>query len=99
MRSSQHSPSTDLRGAEAVATADAGARAPDEQGQERPVLVVSPDRADAVPVLEQLLRGEPKIEIVVDRRTSERRNDTADAPCEADRRESQRRREASLYLV
>jgi hypothetical protein len=69
-----------------------------------PVLVVSPGRARAIPMLKTLLRGAPEIAIVVDRRGCERRGE-----CEADhgrpvayvvnRRASDRRRAPSLYLV
>ena len=69
-----------------------------------PVLVVSPGRARAIPVLKTLLRGAPEIAIVVDRRGRERRGD-----CESDhgrpvayvvdRRETDRRRAPSLYFV
>lgn len=38
-----------------------------------PVLVVSRDRAEAIPVLLSLLRGAPEIAIVVDRRAASRR--------------------------
>jgi hypothetical protein len=38
-----------------------------------PVLVVSPRRAEAIPMLQSLLRGAPEIAIVLDRRASERR--------------------------
>jgi hypothetical protein len=71
-----------------------------------PVLVVSPRRAQAIPVLQTLLRGAPEIAIVVDRRAHERRGDN---DCESDhgrpvayvvdRRETDRRRAPTLYLV
>jgi hypothetical protein len=71
-----------------------------------PVLVVSPGRARAVPVLKILLRGAPEIAIVVDRRAADRRGEPGR---EADhgrpvayvveRRETDRRRAPSLYLV
>ena len=73
-----------------------------------PVLVVSPRRAQAIPVLQTLLRGAPEIAIVVDRRARERRGET-DSLSESDhgrpvayvvdRRETDRRRAPSLYLV
>lgn len=71
-----------------------------------PVLVVSPRRALAIPVLETLLRGAPEIAIVVDRRARERRGD-CESECDqgrpvayvVDRRETDRRRAPSLYLV
>jgi hypothetical protein len=38
-----------------------------------PVIVVAPHRADMCAVLEQVLRGEPPIRIVIDRRVGDRR--------------------------
>lgn len=69
-----------------------------------PVLVVSPGRAQAIPVLQTLLRGAPEIAIVVDRRARERRADGEIAygrplAYVVDRRATDRRRAASLYLV
>jgi hypothetical protein len=68
-----------------------------------PVLVVSPGRARAVPVLQTLLRGAPEIAIVVDRRGRQRRGDESDhgrpVAYVVDRRETDRRRAPSLYLV
>jgi hypothetical protein len=75
-----------------------------------PVLVVSPGRARAIPVLESLLRGAPEIAIVIDRRARERRGEPerelgreADhgrpVAYVVDRRETDRRRAPSLYLV
>ena len=71
-----------------------------------PVLVVSPGRARAIPVLKSLLRGAPEIAIVIDRRARDRRGEPGR---EADhgrpvayvveRRETDRRRAPSLYLV
>ena len=68
------------------------------------MLVVSPGRARAIPMLKTLLRGAPEIAIVVDRRGRDRRGE-----CEADhgrpvayvvdRRATDRRRAPSLYLV
>ena len=73
-----------------------------------PVLVVSPRRAQAIPVLQTLLRGAPEIAIVVDRRARDRRGET-DCLSESDhgrpvayvvdRRETDRRRAPALYLV
>ena len=44
-----------------------------------PVVVVAPHRADVCAVLEQVLRGEPRIRIVIDRRAGDRRR-RRDAP-------------------
>lgn len=42
--------------------------------KEAPVLVVSPELKHVVPVLQELLRGKPEIQIVVERRNGDRRN-------------------------
>ena len=79
-----------------------------ESLHDAPVLVVSPRRVEAIPVLRTLLRGAPEIAIVVDRRARERRgdHDLADESDHGrpvayvvDRRETDRRRAPSLYLV
>lgn len=72
------------------------------QGPEYPeeplVLIVSRERASALPKLRELLRGEPEISIVVDRRVADRRSDgDGDPPHE--RRVEQRRRRFSFYLL
>ena len=74
--------------------------------EDAPVLVVSPRRAQAIPVLETLLRGAPEIAIVVDRRAQERRGDLENESDHGrpvayvvDRRETDRRHAPSLYLV
>ena len=69
-----------------------------------PVLVVSPWRAPAIPILQTLLRGAPEIAIVVERRAQERRGDEDEdhgrpIAYVVDRRETDRRRAPSLYLV
>ena len=71
-----------------------------------PVLVVSRDRVEAIPVLQTLLRGAPEIAIVVDRRANERRGgdgkgngDGRPVAYVADRRATHRRRAPSFYLV
>ncbi len=71
-----------------------------------PVLVVSRDRVEAVPVLQSLLRGAPEIAIVVDRRSNERRGGDGKGNGHgrplayvADRRAGDRRRAPSFYLV
>jgi hypothetical protein len=75
-----------------------------------PVLVVSPSRAGSVPLLNTLLRGAPDVEIVVDRRSGQRRNEGPTGQGngngngrrrmpEAERRAGDRRRESALYLV
>jgi hypothetical protein len=67
-----------------------------------PVLVVSPNRAGTIPLLNTLLRGSPDIAVVVDRRSGERRNGGGNghaAGSRADRRVDDRRRDQALYLV
>jgi hypothetical protein len=69
-----------------------------------PVLVVSRDRAEAIPVLLSLLRGAPEIAIVVDRRSTARRGGNGNGHGRplakvADRRAAERRRAPSFYLV
>ena len=69
-----------------------------------PVLVVSRDRVEAIPVLQSLLRGAPEISIVVDRRAGSRRGGNGDGHGRpvayvADRRAEDRRRTPSFYLV
>jgi hypothetical protein len=69
-----------------------------------PVLVVSPGRARAIPMLQTLLRGAPEIAIVVDRRARERRGDEQaehgrPVAYVVDRRATDRRRAPSLYLI
>jgi hypothetical protein len=69
-----------------------------------PVLVVSRDRVEAIPVLQSLLRGAPEIAIVVDRRAGSRRGGNGNGhgrpvACVADRRAADRRRAPSFYLV
>ena len=73
---------------------------------EAPVLVVSRGRAEAIPMLQSLLRGAPEIAIIVDRRASERRGGNGKGEGHgrpvayvADRRASNRRRAPSFYLV
>ena len=77
-----------------------------ESLEDAPVLVVSPGRAQAVPVLKSLLRGAPEIAIVIDRRAGDRRGDAGrdtehgrPVAYVVDRRETDRRRAPSLYLV
>ena len=73
-----------------------------------PVLVVSPNRAGTIPLLNTLLRGSPDIAIVVDRRGGERRNGGGNGhgratdpgvALDTDRRIDDRRRVPALYLV
>jgi hypothetical protein len=71
-----------------------------------PVLVVSRGRAEAIPMLQSLLRGAPEIAIVVDRRASERRGGNGRSnghgrgvASAADRRAANRRQTPSFYLV
>ncbi len=72
-------------------------------GQDHPeqplVLVVSRERAAALPMLREILRGEPEVTIVVDRRFGERRGDDDPADLAGERRVAQRRRRFSFYLL
>lgn len=77
-----------------------------ESLDDAPVLVVSPGRAEAIPMLQSLLRGAPEIAIVVDRRASERRGGNGKGRDHgrpvayvSDRRAANRRRTPSFYLV
>ncbi len=63
-----------------------------------PTLVVSRQHAALVPVLSQLLRGHPHINVVVDRRSAERRGAEARA-IGVERRERPDRRQAGSPLV
>jgi hypothetical protein len=74
--------------------------------EDAPVLVVSPRRVEAIPMLQSLLRGAPEIAIVVDRRANERRGGNGKVNGHgrplvlvSDRREQDRRRTPSFYLV
>jgi hypothetical protein len=71
-----------------------------QRWEDTPVLVVSRDRADLRAVLEQLLRGEPAVRIVVDRRVGNRRRAAAE-PAEGERRRGpdRRRRAADATVV
>ena len=63
-----------------------------------PTLVVGRRHAALVPVLSQLLRGHPQINVLVDRRSAERRR--TDMPgVELERREQADRRESGSSLV
>jgi len=77
-----------------------------EQLADTPVLIVSRDRAPAIPMLQTLLRGAPEIAIRVDRRGTERRGGNGKAnghgrraALTLDRRAEDRRRSPSFYLV
>jgi hypothetical protein len=77
-----------------------------ESLDDSPVLVVSHSRRDTIPMLQTLLRGAPEIAIVVDRRAGERRGGNGKGNGHgrpvayvADRRETERRRAPSFFLV
>jgi hypothetical protein len=67
--------------------------------KESPILVVSPKRRDLVPVLEELLRGSPRIQITLDRRRGSRRERPERDQPAPERRRSDRRRGAVLLLA
>ena len=90
-----------IRGASEPLRPHVGAPAEDP-----PVLVVSPGRADTIPLLREMLRGEPEITIVVDRRSGgERRSIDLAVEIEPaedalpERRRGDRRRRVSYYLL
>ncbi len=93
----------------AVSHGICGACVARESLDEAPVLVVSPGRAEAIPMLQSLLRGAPEIAIVVDRRATDRRGGNGGngrgkdhgwpVAYVADRRAENRRRSPSFYLV
>jgi hypothetical protein len=68
-----------------------------------PTLVISRDRADALPFLRRLLWGTPEIQVVVDRREGERRRERLASSVREtsdDRRLARERRHAlALVLV
>ena len=74
---------------------------------ETPVLVVSPARAGTIPLLSTLLGGTPDVAILVDRRSTQRRNGVHgngngnghQALSSDERRLAERRRGPALYLV
>ncbi len=64
-----------------------------------PVLVVSREREHLVPVLEEMLRGVPEIQLVVDRRRADRRRKAAPGgPVVPERRQRTVRRGDELIL-
>ena len=68
--------------------------------QDSPTLVVSPSRKDLVPVLEELLRGTPRIRITLDRRRNDRRDRRDQGLAASERRRgADRRRGAMLRLA
>lgn len=62
-----------------------------------PTLVVSRQREELLPVMEQVLRGLPEIRVVVERRDAERRSQLL--PYVPDRRGGERRRGSELTLI
>jgi hypothetical protein len=65
-----------------------------------PTIVVASHRADLLPVLEHLLRGDPPIRLVLDRRAGERRRGREETPdTERRRATDRRRRPADAFLV
>ena len=73
-----------------------------------PVVVVSPARITTIPLLKTLLRGDPDVTILVDRRGGERRNGHGNGKANGtrlgtwaapERRFDKRRCSSALYLV
>ena len=65
------------------------------------MLVIARKRAEMRPVLQELLRGEPAVQIVVDRRVGDRRRSGAEADSGGERRRGpdRRRRRADAILI
>ncbi len=76
-----------------------GAPLPATSNEEPSVLVVSRERASVLPMLRELLQGEPAVSIVVDRRCGERRRGCHEVAPLRERRRAERRRHFSFYLL
>ena len=63
-----------------------------------PVLVMSPGRSHLLPLFQDLLRGFPEVQVVVERRSNDRRRVAADPPTVERRRVPDRRRGPDLRL-
>jgi hypothetical protein len=63
-----------------------------------PTLVVSRNRAELAPILQELLRGTPEIRIIVDRRSGERRG-RGEGEAPPDRRKGDDPRRGGLLLL
>jgi hypothetical protein len=64
------------------------------------MLVIARKRAEMRPVLQELLRGEPAVAIVVDRRVGDRRRSRGEPAAGERRRDpNRRRRQADAILV
>ena len=72
-----------------------------QRWREAPVIVVSRDRADIGAVLEQMVRGEPPMRVVIDRRVGDRRRSRAGEDPGGERRRGpdRRRRRADAILI
>lgn len=64
-----------------------------------PIIVVARHRAEMIPVLEQLLRGEPAIQVVIDRRVGDRRRREGDPDRAGERRRGPDRRQRPADAV
>ena len=64
-----------------------------QKWSDSPVIVVARHRADIHVVLEQLLRGEPAIQVVIDRRVGDRRRREGDPDRGGERRRGPDRRQ------
>jgi len=68
--------------------------------RDTPVLVVPPHRAGMIPVLRHLLQGTPEIQVVLERRSDDRRQaDSRTAPGVERRSGRDRRRRPDLALI
>ena len=72
-----------------------------QRWQDTPVIVVARHRAEMHAVLQQLLRGEPAMRIVIDRRVSDRRRSRVepDSTWEHRRGPDRRRRPADAIFI
>ena len=72
-----------------------------QRWQDTPVLVVARHRAEMHPILSQLLRGEPAMQIVIDRRVGDRRRSRSEPESAGERRggPDRRRRAADAILI
>jgi hypothetical protein len=75
-----------------------GACAARQHWRDSPVLVVPPHRAAMLPVLRQLLKGQPEVKIVLDRRQDHRRRQDGAAAGVERRSGHDRRHRAEMQL-
>lgn len=69
-----------------------------QQWADSPVLVMAPGRSHLVPLFQDLLRGFPEVQVVVERRRTDRRRMSTTLPKDVERRRAERRRGPDLRL-